>query len=127
MSPAPILQVEGARELRSTMRKAGADMEDLKDANAAVAATVAARAASGAPHQSGRLAGSVRGNRALSSAVVKVGGASLPYAGPVHWGWPARNINAQPFAVDAAHDTEPAWTETYLQAVQHILDQVRGA
>lgn len=123
----PVVQVEGARELRATMRKAGEDMTDLKDANAAVAAMVAVAAAGRAPHRSGALASSIRGNRAVGSAVVKVGRASVPYAGPVHWGWPARRIAAQPFAVDAAHETEPAWTETYFRAIERILSNVRGA
>lgn len=123
----PVVQVEGARELRSTLRKAGEDVGDLKDANAEVAAMVAAAAAARAPHRSGALASSVRGNRALSSAVVKVGRASVPYAGVVHWGWPARNITAQPFAVDAAHDTEPVWTERYFRAIETILSHVKGA
>lgn len=122
-----VVQVDGARELRASLKKAGADLDDLKDANAQVASTVALATASRAPNRTGRLAGSVRGNRAASSAVIKVGRASLPYAGVVHWGWPARHIEAQPFAVDAAHDTEPAWTETYFRAIEAIVNKVRGA
>jgi hypothetical protein len=123
----PLVQVEGARELRTTLRKAGVDLEDMKDANAAVAAQVAAAASARAPHKSGALASSVRGNRAAGAAVIKIGRASVPYAGVIHWGWPARNIRPQPFAVDAAHDTEPAWTETYFRAIEQILSNVRGA
>jgi hypothetical protein len=122
-----LVQVDGAKELRRSLKRAGDDLGDLKDANAEVAGMVAGRASSLAPRVSGRLAGSVRGNRAAASAVVKVGGASLPYAGPVHWGWPARHIAANPFAVNAAHDTEPAWTATYLDAIEAIIGKVRGA
>jgi hypothetical protein len=122
-----VVEVDGVRELRRSLKRAGDDLGDLKDANAEVAGMVAGRASSLAPRVSGRLAGSVRGNRAAASAVVKVGGASLPYAGPVHWGWPARHIAANPFAVNAAHDTEPAWTATYLDAIERIVGKVRGA
>lgn len=121
------VQVEGARQLRSTLRKAGIDLQDMKDANAAVASYVALAAASRAPRRTGALAGSVRGNRAVASAVVKAGSRSgVPYAGAIHWGWPARSIGAQPFAVNAAHDTEPAWTATYLEAVDKIISNVKG-
>jgi hypothetical protein len=122
-----LVQVDGVRELRASLKRAGDDLGDMKDANAAVAGMVAGRASSLAPRVSGRLAASVRGNRAAASAVVKVGTASLPYAGPVHWGWPARHIAANPFAVNAAHDTEPAWTATYLDAIDRIIGKVRGA
>ena len=127
MSPGPVVQVDGARELRASLKRAGDDLADLKDANQAVAGMVAGRATSMAPRVSGRLAGSVRGNRAASSAVIKVGGASLPYAGPVHWGWPARHIAGDPFAANAAKDTEPEWTATYLQAIEAIVAKVKGA
>lgn len=121
-----VVEVEGARELRRTMKAAGEDLGDLKDANAEVAAYVAAAARGAAPSVSGRLAGSVRGNRAAASAVVKAGGAAVPYAGPIHWGWPSRNIAAHPFVADTAAETEPHWTETYREAVQRILDRIKG-
>jgi hypothetical protein len=126
MGAAPIVRVEGARQLRATMAKAGVDLQDLVAANAQVSGYVAGRAATLAPHKSGRLAGSVRGNKAKSQAVVRVGGASVPYAGPIHYGWPARNIAAQPFAVNAAHDTEPIWLRMYLDAIQKVIDKVEG-
>lgn len=122
----PLVQVDGVKELRATMKRAGDDLGDMKDANQAVAGMVAGHAQSAAPSRSGRLAGSVRGNRAAASAVVKVGAASIPYAGPVHWGWPGHNIEANPFAVNAAHDTEPQWTQTYLDAIERIIAKVRG-
>jgi hypothetical protein len=127
MSAAPTVVVEGARELRATMKRAGADLDDLKDAHAEVAAYVASASSSAAPRASGRLAASVRGNRAQASAVVKAGGAAVPYAGPIHWGWPGHNIAAQPFMADTAARTEPHWTATYLAAIERIVGKIRGA
>lgn len=124
---APVVQVEGARQLRATLAKAGVDLADLAEANAKVSGYVAQQAAAKAPRKSGRLAASVRGNRAKSQAVVRTGGASVPYAGPIHWGWPARHIPANTFVVDAAHDTEPEWVAMYLDAVQEVVNQVKGA
>jgi hypothetical protein len=109
------------------MKKAAGDLEDLKAVHEKVSAMVAAAARSAAPRRTGRLAASGRGSRAAGSAVVRFGGARVPYAGPIHYGWPRRNITAQPFAVDAAHDTEPAWTQVYLSELDKILAQVKGA
>jgi hypothetical protein len=126
MATGSVVQVEGARELRRTLRRAGDNLADLGAVHAAVSAMVAARAATLAPKRSGDLAGNIRGGKGKTSAVVRAGGARVPYAGPIHWGWPARHINAHPFMVDAAHDTEPTWTAYYLTRVQAIMDTVRG-
>jgi hypothetical protein len=121
------VKVEGLATLVRTMRKAGEDLADLKDANARAAAIVVGRASATAPRRSGRLAASVRGTRAAGRARVQAGRASVPYAGPIHFGWPARRIAAQPFLSDAARATEPQWLPTYVKDVQAALDKVRGA
>lgn len=118
--------VEGARNLRATLRRAGIDLSDMKDANAEVANYVASASKSAAPTVSGRLAASVRGNRAAASAVVRAGGAAVPYAGPIHWGWPARNIAANEFIAATAANTEPTWTQTYFAALQRIVATIKG-
>lgn len=119
------ISVSGLSRLRRDLRKAGDDMGDLKEANARAASIVAAEAARRAPRKTGRLASSVRGNRAASRASVSAGRAAVPYAGPIHYGWPARGIEANPFVTDAAQATEPIWIpayETDLNKVAHSLD-----
>jgi hypothetical protein len=124
---APVLQVDGARQLRATLKAAGDDLEDLKAVHATVARYVALRAAAMAPRRSGRLAASVRGNQAKTAATVRAGGARVPYANPIHWGWPRRHIASNPFLVNAAHTTEPTWTKYYLREVERIVGKVHGA
>lgn len=123
----PLVEVEGARELRRTLKAAGDDLADLSAANAQVASYVAARASSKAPRVSGKLAGTVRGNKAKANASIKAGGAATPYAGPIHWGWAQHNISPNPFLVDAAHETEPTWTDFYMREIDKILSRVKGA
>jgi hypothetical protein len=118
------VEVVGGRELRRRMRQLEVDTADLKDANATVAATVAVAAAARAPRRSGRLASTGRGNRAAGRAVVTFGGAAAPYAAPIHYGWPARGIEGDPFVADAAQDTEPQWLSVYEAAIQRLVDAV---
>lgn len=118
--------VEGLAALTRTMRKAGEDLTDLKDANARAAAIVASAAAGMAPRRTGRLAASIRGTRAAARARVVAGRVSVPYAAPIHWGWPARHIKANPFLSDAARATEPQWLPQYLKDVEAALDNVKG-
>lgn len=120
------VEVDGLRALRARLRRMGDDLADLKAANAAAAGLVAAAAAARAPRRSGRLAGSLRGNRALGRATISAGGARLPYAGPIHYGWPAHGIAAQPFISDAATATESQWLPLYAAAVDQAVDKVAG-
>lgn len=124
--PQPTVRVLGERELKRTLRRAGRDLDEVKDAHRKAAAFVANAAAARAPRRTGALASTVRGNNAARKATVSAGRARVPYAGPIHWGWPARNITAQPFIADAAQDTEPAWVRLYLDDIKDIIGKVRG-
>lgn len=121
------VRIEGLTRLRRTLKAAGVDMADMKKANAEAARIVAAAGRAGAPRRSGRLAGTVRGNRAVGRAVVMAGGARVPYGGPIHWGWPARHIAPNPWLSRAAQDTESTWLPAYLDELDRIVASVKGA
>lgn len=108
------------------MRKAGHDLGQLREAHAAAAAIAGARGKSDAPKVSGRLAGNVRWSGTTTAAILRVGGASVPYAGPIHWGWRRRGIEPQPFLSEAAQATEGAWVDVYEKAVERILSTIKG-
>lgn len=129
MSTAPaheVVKVEGLSQFVRAMKAAGVDVMDLKDANQAAGNTVLPSATARAPRRSGALAGSGRANRAARGAVIRFGSARVPYAGPIHWGWPARHIAAQPWVATAAESTEPRWSQTYLDALGTIIDTIEG-
>jgi hypothetical protein len=58
---------------------------------------------------------------------VQYGSARLRYAAVQHWGWPKRNIAAQPWAADAAARTQDRWENTYLSALEKIIATIEGA
>ena len=126
MPAEPMLQIVGARQLRDAMKQAGVSLDDLKPVNARAAQIVQAAAASRAPRRSGRLAGSLRSSGTRRAGVVRAGGARVPYANPIHWGWPRRHIAANTFVVDAAQATEPAWVEVYAHDIEQLLEQIAG-
>jgi hypothetical protein len=121
---APVVKVEGMRRLRRELKRAGVDLADLREVNLSAARTVAQ--AAHPPRRTGALAGSVRPGASRTAGVVRAGGARVPYAGPIHWGWPARNIEAQPFLVDAAHATEPVWVDQYFRELDRVLSNIAG-
>lgn len=121
------VHVEGARELRRTLKRAGDNMQDLKKANYAAGMHVATASKPRSPRRTGALAGTLRAARAQGRASVNLGRAAVPYAGPIHWGWPRRNITAQPFVAETAQSTQGSWLRIYEQDIRRELDKVRGA
>lgn len=120
------VDVDGLRRLRKDLRAMGDDLSDVKDANAGAARVVADDAARRAPKRTGRLAASIRGNRAASRATVSAGGARLPYGGPIHYGWPGHGIEPHPFITDAAQATEATWLPLYEHHIEQAVDKVAG-
>lgn len=139
------IRITGGRELRRALRTAEGDLDDLKEAHAKVAAIVATAARAAAPVRTGKLAESIRPNAGQRYARVSVGNnrkskSGIPYAGPIHWGWPTGSpklpaklqqirsrewfIAPNPFVVDAAQATEPQWSRIYLDAVDDIVDKI---
>ncbi|MGO2659587.1 HK97 gp10 family phage protein [Mycetocola reblochoni] len=125
--PRSIYQVEGGRQLRKSLKDAGDDLNDLKEVHKRAAQIAANAAASRAPHRTGKLAGSVRAAGTKTAGIVRVGKKAVPYAKPIEYGWPSRNIKAASFARDAARSTEPRWIKLYTDELDRILNQIKGA
>lgn len=114
------VRIEGASELRRALRDVAGGLADLKDAHREVGQIVADRATTIAPRRSGRLAGSVRAARQASGAIVRAGRSSLPYAGVIHFGWPAHNIEPQPFLYDALDDRRNQVIDAYERRINAL-------
>ena len=84
------LMVVGQKRFVQTMRKAGADMDDLKEVNREAAQIALPAVRNLAPRgKTGRLAGSLRAGATKRAGVIHAGRKAVPYAGPVNYGWPA--------------------------------------
>lgn len=101
------IRIEGLTAVTRALLEVGLEVDDLKDAFSAIAEEGARRAAQYAPRLTGRLAGDVRGNRARSKAVITAGRSSVPYAGPINYGWAAHHIAASGFMQKADADWQP--------------------
>lgn len=95
------VEVKGLRETIRSLERLGVAASDLKGAMTKIGAIVADAGHDLAPTLTGALAASIRPGRAKNRAVVRAGGASIPYAGVIHYGWPGHNIEPNPFLTDA--------------------------
>ena len=127
MANRSLIEVKGSAQLARSLRKAGADAKDLKAVNRKAADLVVPAAQSQVPVRSGRLAKTIRAGATQKAGVIRAGRASVPYAGPIHWGCPGHHIQPHPYLADAAKATEPAWVNLYETEIKRIIEQVQGA
>jgi hypothetical protein len=115
------VRVEGLNELTRNLQALGLELDDLKDAFGEIAAQGARLASSFAPRRTGRLAESVRGNRAKNKAVVAAGRARVPYAGAINYGWQARGIRPALFMQKADERMRPVALDELAQAIERKI------
>ncbi|HEY9415281.1 MAG TPA: hypothetical protein VIQ30_11010 [Pseudonocardia sp.] len=113
-------KVTGLRETVRALEEIGVEVDDLKDAFQTIANEGAEIGVGLTPEKSGALAGTTRGNRAKSKAVVTWGRASVPYAGVQNYGWGRRNIPAKGFA----QATDRAMRPVAISRLENEIDQV---
>lgn len=112
-------RVEGLSAVVRGLKLLGLEVDDLKNAFSKIAGEGAAAAARHSPKRSGRLAASIRGNRAQSKAVVTAGRSTIPYAGPINYGWPRRGIAPAGFMQAADRELEPI-------AIQRLEEEINN-
>lgn len=129
MAKRPAIEVEGARELKRIIRKLNKQelRDEMKEANFNAASIIADEAADRAPKRTGRLANSIRANKAVAYGAVKAGSAArVPYAGPIHYGWSARGIQAQPFIHEAIDARLGKAREGYEEAIRKLAKKLES-
>jgi hypothetical protein len=122
--PAARVQVRGAAEFRKAMKGMGADLKDLTAANKEAAKTVLEAAKENSPVLSGQLRASGRAKATRTSGRVMFGGSTVPYAGVIHFGWPAHGISPNPFMYDAADDRADEVAGAYQAAIDKMIRKV---
>ena len=129
------VKVEGLSSVQRQLKKLSEDVDyqaaEFLSVNKTIAAAVAGDSKKFVPVLSGALAASLREAATKKSARVKAGGGAVQYAGPIHFGWPARRIVPQPFIYDAVDLRRDEIRERYEKLVddlikKHDLDDKRA-
>jgi len=119
---AEAVRVGGLAEVQAGIREIVAGLQDLQVMQD-IAAEAAHLAASFAPRRTGRLAASIRPNKAKSKAQVKAGNARTPYAAAINWGWPKRHIAPAGFMQRADSVMKPRLPGLVDAAVAKLIEQ----
>lgn len=80
------VRVEGLRETVRSLERMGVEVSDLKAAFKKIGTVVANDAKNLTPVLTGRLAASIRPSNTKNKAVIRAGGARIPYAGVQEYG-----------------------------------------
>lgn len=102
----------------------GADLKDITKVNRAAAEDVAQHARQRAPVLTGRLKRTIRAGATQKRGTVAAGSRLVVYAGPIHFGWPARNIGPQPFIYDALDERREEVVAKYAERVGELVRRV---
>jgi len=94
-------EIVGLRETQKALKALGdATKKELKPTHLRAAQIVVNAATPNVPFRTGALGASMRAAATMTSGKVRLGNTKVPYAGAIHFGWPARHIAPQPFIYD---------------------------
>lgn len=115
------VRVEGLRDLRRRLKAIDTRApRELNKASKRVAMAVARQAADYAPRDSGTLAASIRVGSRGDRITLR---SPLPYAAPIHWGWPARNIRGSFFLTRAADEKRDEFIDELRDEIRDLARQ----
>lgn len=122
MSEQSGIKIQGLREISRALNNIGVPKTAIKEAAKESAELVLNEAKSLVPVRSGKLRNSIRlGATAAGKVTIRAGGARVPYANPIHWGWFKRNIKPQPFFSNALGYTREEIYRNYLGKMSELI------
>ena len=116
------LEIDGLRQVQKAMRSFSDDSRnDMKETHRRAGQIVVDGAARYVPVRSGALLASLKSAPTQRQGRVRVGSAAVPYAGPIHFGWPARNIKPNPFIYEVLDGRRQEVYALYSQRISELI------
>ena len=124
--PADAVKIEGLSKIQRDLRKLSTDALDLNkeeflETNKRVAEIIIGESKKYVPVLSGNLAANIRNASTKKAAKVRAGSVAVPYAGPIHFGWPSRAIKPNPFFYDAIDGRRDEIKDRYEKLVDDLI------
>jgi hypothetical protein len=133
MQPAGI-KVTGMKGSIKALRELGVPDKAIKEGGYQAGEIIASEARTLVPKRTGKLQRSIRTSKTLNKVEVKAGGARVPYANPIHWGWfydkntfIYKNIRPNPFFTRALFLKRETVYKEYFQNIDKLLADVSDA
>jgi phage gpG-like protein len=117
------ISIQGVKEVTDSLDKLARQLKSNIELNKELSTTLSQKASAMAPVLTGALASSVKGNPSAEKAQILAGSEAVPYAGVIEYGWPQRNIQAQPYLNPAVYDNMGYIIEKYNDSIQKAIKQ----
>ena len=124
--PSEAIKVTGLSKVQRDLRKLSTDALDLNkteflETNKQVAEIIIGESKKYVPVVSGALAAAVKNASTKKSAKVRAGNVAVPYAGPIHFGYPKRAIKPNPFFYEAIDSRRNEVAKKYADLVSSLI------
>jgi hypothetical protein len=120
------IRVSGLNRTIRALKDIGVPASEIAAAGKDAAELVAGEARTLVPVQTGKLKGSIRTATQQRKAIVRAGGARVPYANPIHWGWFKRGIKPNQFFSRSITPQIDKIYKSYFDSLQRLLDKYKG-
>jgi len=120
------IKITGLSEVQRNLRKLSTDALDLNktkflETNKKVAEIIINETKKYVPVLTGALAAAIRNASTKKSAKVRAGNVGVQYAGPIHFGWPARSIKPNTFLYEAIDARKSEVANRYAELVSDLI------
>jgi len=121
MAEAISVELNGVKEVQQALDKIGSSLENLTDLNKDLGSDLSKKASAKAPKLTGALSASIGFTATKDKAQIYAGSETVVYAGVQEYGWPEKNIKAQPYLRPAVYDNLKYITTKYEEYVANIV------
>lgn len=116
------IEVEGLRQVQKALRDLSKESrDDMKETHRQAGQIIVDAATPLVPLATGALLASIKSAPIQRQGRVRLGSAAIPYAGPIHFGWPARNISPNPFIYEVLDGRRAEVSRLYEQRIDEII------
>jgi len=116
------IEIDGLRQVQKALRNVSKESRDeMKETHRQAGQIIVDAATPLVPVQSGALLASMKSAPIQRQGRVRLGSAAIPYAGPIHFGWPAQNIRPNPFIYEVLDGRRAEVSRLYEQRIDEII------
>jgi hypothetical protein len=123
MVEAFVKQVIGVDALTTTLLRFSNDIKNLNGFGNELGKAIASSASTLAPKRSGALASSIGSTETKTGVQVYAGSESVPYAGVIEYGWPAKGRAAKPYLMPAVNNNIGMLVKKYEDGISDTIKQ----
>lgn len=116
------IEITGLKEAQKALRTLSKESRDkMKETHRKAGQIIVDAATPLVPRETGALLASIKSAPLQRQGRVRLGSAALPYAGPIHFGWPARNIKPNPFIYEVLDGRRAEVSRLYEDRINQLI------